>query len=186
MKIDKKEANRKLESAVMNNNTFLVSVAFSEGASIGYKYGNFFVTACYSCNVEIVEMFVLNHTFVKKANYYQKQSITPIFHKGFTYAIVNGKIDVVKFLNESTIYQNLKKLDEFIVNGLELAARNNHLDVVDYILKNTCIMESEEFKNNNFSQETKDYMKPIISLIKLEAATAGIKNISPQKVKMKI
>lgn len=186
MKINKKEANRKLESAVMNNNAFLVSVAFSEGASIGYKYGNFFVTACYSCNVEIVEMFVLNHNFVKKANYYQKQSIDQTFHKGFSYAISSGKIDVVKFLNESPTYQKLKKLDGFIVNGLELAARNNHLVVVDYILKNTCVMESEEFKNNNFSQETKDYMKPIISLIKLKEITSVFKNVMPEKLKIKI
>lgn len=183
--MNKKEANRKLETAVMKSNPFLVSVALSEGASIGYKNGTFFGTACRLGNLEIVEMFVLDYSFVKKANHYQKNYVNPSFHDGFSYAIANGRLDVVQFLNESPIYQNLKKLDTYIVNGLEFAVNNQHPLVVDYILRHSRVMDSQEFKEKEFSQDNKYFIEPIIFSIKLEAEIST-ENTKHENTKMKI
>lgn len=184
----KQEANRKLEKGVMRSDAFLVSVAFSEGASIGYKNGAFFGTACRLGNLEIVEMFVLDYRFVQKANYYQKNYSNPSFHEGMTYAIANGKLDVVKFLNESPIYRKLKKLDEFIFNGIEFAIKNKHIDVVDYIFRNTGVLNTQLFKDKHFTEDIQNIIDPIVSFIKLEKSTriTGDEKTTPEKMKMKI
>ena len=186
--MNKKEANRKLEKGVMRSDAFLVAGAFSEGASIGYKSGTFFGTACRLGSLEIVEMFVLDHSFVKKANHYQKNYVNPSFHEGFTYAIANGRLEVVQFLNESPIYQKLKKLDNFIVDGLEFAVKNKHPHVVDYILRNSSVLSSEEFKKNNFAQHIKNSIAPVISFIQLETAIGitSVENTRHEKSKIKI
>lgn len=163
------QANKDLESAVLKNDNLRVKKAFENGASIAYKAGNFFSRACTKNNVEIVNLFVTQPSFVKHANICYKKYSNAHFHDGLLFASSQGHLGTVQYMTTSKIYTQIDGFEDLCFKCIEQSAEVKRENIVSYYLEYMNFENNNKLKEfiNSLSENIQSFIKTIQLKIKL-------------------
>ena len=163
------QANKDLESAVLQNNALQVKRAFENGASIGYKAGNFFSRACTKNNIEIIDIFIMQPSFIKYANIFYKKYSNAHFHDGLLFASSNGILENVRYMTTSSIYKQINEFEDLVFKCIKQSATMKRQKTVSYYLEYMDIENNAKLQQfiNDLPEDIKQFIKPIQLEIKL-------------------